>query len=120
VSKSGSPSREPLHASRALSQNKKKIFATRTKAVRDPDRVKARLLCGECEQRFNRNGEDEVLRWTAPKAKAGTSPLAAALRARTPMFTEPDQASINAARTEFLVATRLPFYAALLGVRTAR
>ena len=64
VSKSGSPSRGPLHASRALSQNKQKILvATRTKAVRDPDHhVKARLLCGECEQRSNRNGEDEGLR----------------------------------------------------------
>jgi hypothetical protein len=73
-------------------RNKKKILATRTQALPNPEQVVAPLLCGECEQRFNRNGEDEVLRWIAPKAKKGTSPLAAALRMATPVFSEPDKA----------------------------
>ena len=30
---------------------------------------KSHLLCSNCEQRFNRLGESEVLRWLAPKAR---------------------------------------------------
>lgn len=52
----------------------------------DPVEIKAHLLCGDCEQRFNRNGENEVLRWLAAKAKAGTSPLQKKLREVTPVF----------------------------------
>jgi hypothetical protein len=70
--------------------NKKKTLATRTQAIPNPGQVTAPLLCGECEQRFNRNGEDEVLRWIAPKAKKGKSPLADALRNVTSVQIEPD------------------------------
>jgi hypothetical protein len=52
----------------------------------NPTQVMAPLLCHECEQRFNRNGETEVLRWIAPKAKKGASPLASALRDGTPIW----------------------------------
>lgn len=52
----------------------------------DPMEIKAYLLCGDCEQRFNHNGENEVLRWLAAKAKAGTSPLQKKLREVQPVF----------------------------------
>jgi hypothetical protein len=31
--------------------------------------IKSHLLCFDCEQRFDRNGESEVLRWVNPKSK---------------------------------------------------
>jgi len=69
-------------------KNKKKALATRTETILDPDQIQERFLCEECEQRFNRNGESEVLRWIAPKAKTGASPLQEALR-KTPAWTHP-------------------------------
>jgi hypothetical protein len=71
-------------------KNKKKVFATLAQTFEDANHVTDVLLCGGCEHRFNQNGEDEVLRWMAPKAKAGTSPLVAALREGTPVFAESD------------------------------
>jgi hypothetical protein len=59
------------------------------KRILSPDQITAPLFCIDCEQRLNRNGENEVLRWLAPKAKVGTSPLQKALREKTPLFVEP-------------------------------
>ena len=69
-------------------KNKKKVFTSRTQAIPNPTQVTALLLCGDCELRFNRNGEDGVIRWIAPKAKKGASPLASALRDSTPVWTK--------------------------------
>jgi hypothetical protein len=44
-------------------------FATRSQSGQNPKQMKAHLLCFDCEQRFGRLGESEVLRWLAPKAK---------------------------------------------------
>jgi hypothetical protein len=44
-------------------------YATRTQSGQNPQHMKAHLLCSDCEQRFNRLGESEVLRWLAPKAR---------------------------------------------------
>jgi hypothetical protein len=44
-------------------------FATRSQSGQKPEHLKAHLLCFECEQRFDRLGESEVLRWLAPKAR---------------------------------------------------
>jgi hypothetical protein len=71
-------------------RNKKKIFMTRTGTIFDPDQITARLLCDECEERFNKNGENEVLRWMAPKAKKSMSPLYQALQTSTPVWTDAD------------------------------
>lgn len=71
-------------------KNKKKLFATTKQKVLDPEHIVAPLLCDECEGRFNRNGEDDVLRWLAPKAKQGTSPLYTALRSGTPAWSDDD------------------------------
>lgn len=71
-------------------RNKKLQIATRAGAELDPEQIVDRLLCGDCEQRFNRHGEDEVLRWLGPKAKRGKSPLWTALQTATPVFREPD------------------------------
>ena len=54
-----------------------------------PTEFTAHLLCADCEHRFNRNGENEVLRWLAPKAKAGTSPLQTKLKEVKPLFVDP-------------------------------
>lgn len=56
-------------------KNKKLQMATRGEAKLDPAQVVDRLLCGDCEQRVNRNGEDEVLRWLPSKAKKRKSPV---------------------------------------------
>src|SRR6516162_7682843 len=71
-------------------RNKKQMLATPKGTFVDFEQVCDRLLCKECEARFNRNGEDEVLRWMAPKAKNGMSPLLSALRERTPAYTASD------------------------------
>jgi hypothetical protein len=44
-------------------------FATRSQSGQNPQHMKAHLLCFDCEQRLNRLGESEVLRWLAPKAR---------------------------------------------------
>src|ERR1043166_8918863 len=71
-------------------KNKKLQMATGTETKLDPAQVVDRLLCGDCEQRFNRNGEDEVLRWLAPKARKGRSPLWEALQTAIPVFRDSD------------------------------
>jgi hypothetical protein len=68
--------------------NKKKLFVTTTRRDFDPEDIVAPLLCDECEGLFNRNGESEVLRWLAPKAKQGSSPLYTALRNGTPAWVD--------------------------------
>jgi hypothetical protein len=42
----------------------------------DPEELQAPLLCAECEARFSRNGEDEVLKHVAPKFVLKSMPLA--------------------------------------------
>jgi hypothetical protein len=46
-------------------KNKKIEVATRSQRFIDPEQITASLFCGDCEQRFNRNGESEVLTWMA-------------------------------------------------------
>src|SRR3954462_3956533 len=46
----------------------KQQFATRRKKGIINDEIKAYLLCAECEQRFDRNGEAEVMRHVAAKS----------------------------------------------------
>jgi hypothetical protein len=58
-------------------------YATRSQSGRDPEHLKAHLLCFGCEQRFNRLGESEVLRWLAPKARK-RFPLAERMRIALP------------------------------------
>jgi hypothetical protein len=43
-------------------------YATRSQCGINPEHIRAHLLCFDCEQRFDRLGESEVLRWLAPKA----------------------------------------------------
>ncbi len=43
-------------------------YSTRSESGEYPDEIKAHLLCFDCEQRFDRRGESEVLKWLAPKA----------------------------------------------------
>src|SRR6266478_262287 len=64
-------SKESHLMSRALhAPGKKGIqFATRLQSGQNPKHMKAHLLCSDCEQRFKRLGESEVLRWLAPKAR---------------------------------------------------
>lgn len=73
-------------------KNKKKFFAVPGRQISNPEHIAASLLCLECEQRFNRNGEDEVLRWLAPKAKKGGSPLYVSLKSETPAWSDDDVA----------------------------
>lgn len=50
--------------------------------------VKNYLLCHECETRFSQNGESEVLKWLAPKAKR--FPLSERLKVALPREQHPD------------------------------
>jgi hypothetical protein len=58
-------------------------YATRSQFGPNPEHLKAHLLCFDCEQRFDRLGESEVLRWLAPKARK-TFPLHDRLRVALP------------------------------------
>lgn len=54
--------------------------------------IKAPLLCFECEQRFSRNGESEVLRHIAGKIANKPSPLLAKL---TPLTVKEEDATLK-------------------------
>lgn len=73
-------------------KNKKWFFAVPGQQFVGPEQIAAPLLCDECETLFNRNGENEALRWLAPKAKQGASPLYIAIRDGIPAWTEHDYA----------------------------
>ena len=77
---------EPLRVSHFMPaalypKNKQKVFATKSGYFHEPVHIAQPMLCGECDARFNQNGEDEVLRWLGPKTKTGQSPLDRALEA---------------------------------------
>jgi hypothetical protein len=55
----------------------------------DPDELKAHLLCFDCEQRFSRNGEDEVLRHISPKLVLKRFPLADRMKVAWPRDNDP-------------------------------
>jgi hypothetical protein len=80
---------KPLHEShlipRALyAHGKRKIsFATRSVSGSNPRQMKVHLLCLDCERRFNEYGENEVLKWLAPKS-ARCFPLLDRLRVACP------------------------------------
>lgn len=63
-------------------------FGRSGKTIVGPDEIVARVLCSDCEQRLNRNGEDYALRWLAPKAKAGRSPLQQAIKDTPALFVD--------------------------------
>src|ERR1035441_6564584 len=56
----------------ALYPKRRKLqYATRisTGPLQNQNQIKNPLLCFDCEQRFDQNGESEVLRWINPKGK---------------------------------------------------
>lgn len=63
-------------------------YATRLQSGQNPEHLKAHLLCSDCEQRFNKLGEWEVLRWLAPKAR-NKFPLHERLRVALPCGNTP-------------------------------
>ena len=68
----------------------KPMFATRKTAGSGMRELQTYLLCRECEQRFNRNGESELIRWLAPKANTkGIFPLLDKLKKVTPRHSGP-------------------------------
>jgi hypothetical protein len=72
-------------------KNRRLTSFTQSTTTPDPMEVKAYLLCGECEEKFNRNGESEVLRWVAPKApRKGSFPLLEKLKSAQILFAGPD------------------------------
>ena len=99
-------------------KNKKLQIATRTTTALDPEQIVDRLLCLDCERRLNANGEDEVLRWLAPKAKKGKSPLWGALQTATPVFKEPEFAMYFASSIG-LSAAKFAYFALSLIWRAA-
>ena len=59
-------------------------FATLNGVGSGGPEAKAYLLCAECEERFNRNGESPVFSWIAPKALKYALPLLRRLRESSP------------------------------------
>src|SRR5580658_3410688 len=45
------------------------VYTNKTISGRITGQMKQHLLCGDCEDRFNENGEDYVLKWIAPNKK---------------------------------------------------
>jgi hypothetical protein len=81
---------ESHHIPRALHPKRlKQQFATRSKTGPVKDEIKAYVLCRECEERFNQNGESEVLRHLAAKTK-DFSDLHRTLRFAPPREEHPD------------------------------
>lgn len=79
---------KPLHESHfmpdALYPAKIKLeYTTLTSSGVGGSEAKKHLLCLECEERFNKNGESEVLRWIAPKSMK-TFPLHDLMRRSSP------------------------------------
>jgi hypothetical protein len=75
-------------------KGKKISYATQAGSGAAPAEVKAHLLCRECEGRFNRNGESEVLRLLAPKITRKELPLLSKAQTVSPLRTAPDGAPI--------------------------
>jgi hypothetical protein len=82
--------RESHYIPRALYPKQvKQQFATRRKAGVLKEEIKAYLLCEECEQRLDRNGESEVLCYVAAKS-VKSFPLHDKLRLALPREEHPD------------------------------
>jgi hypothetical protein len=76
---------------KALYPTKNQKSATITRETATPGRsphVKEHLLCRDCETKFTRNGESDVLKWLAPKVK--NFPLADRLNVALPRERFPD------------------------------
>ena len=68
-------------------KNPNPVLATKKVSLTSSKQLQTYLLCGDCEDRFNRNGEHEVLRWLAPNPNAkGIFPLLDRLSAATPRY----------------------------------
>ncbi len=70
------PKEKKLHKSHYMPaalypKGRKLEYATRvsTGPLQNENQIKNPLLCFDCEQRFDRNGESEVMRWINPKGE---------------------------------------------------
>lgn len=71
---------------------------TRTISETSSSQLVDRLLCSECEDRFNKNGEQYVLSWLSPrKAAQGSFPLFERLQLALPLHSSP---TLNAYRAD--------------------
>lgn len=69
-------------------KNANPVIVTRRNSQITSMEMKAFLLCGECEERLNNNGEREALRWIAPKAiSRGHFPIGDRLKLVLPRWT---------------------------------
>src|ERR1035438_4973593 len=76
-------------------KNQKSATVTRSIASSGPSpHLKQHLLCRDCETRFTKKGESEVLKWLAPKAKRFS--LAERLKIALPREEYPDVARFAA------------------------
>lgn len=71
-------------------KNLKLEFLSSVSVTRAVKHLKSPLLCDECEQRFDREGEKEVLRHIAPKLAKKSFPLHEKLRLAFPREEYPD------------------------------
>jgi hypothetical protein len=97
VSAKAKVAEEPLYARGSLAgardrrlKNPNPVVMTATVSKTSSEQLWARLLCTECEERFNKNGETYVLSWLSPKGIAqGTFPLVDRLKVALPIFRTP-------------------------------
>ena len=91
-------------------KNKKIAMATLSGVTPAPKEIMDYLLCGDCEERFNRNGESEVLRLLAPKAKNEVFPLRERVR-NAPVVVTVEGMTGHDSRAIEIDAERLAYFA---------
>jgi hypothetical protein len=84
-----------------------------------PNEVDTHLLCGECQERFNRNGESAVLRLLGPSARE--TPLLRRLENATPFRLLPDQLlmAVYSGRAVGIDTTSFAYFALSVAWRAA-
>jgi hypothetical protein len=71
-------------------KNPNPVTVTKRTSQTSSTQMKTYLLCGQCERRFNENGERVALRWIAPKAiKRGSFPIGDRLNLALPRHSTP-------------------------------
>jgi hypothetical protein len=92
------------------SGNKRLEFVNLMDAGFDPEELQAPLLCVQCEARFSTNGEDEVLKYVAPKFVLKSMRLAERMKVAWARDTDPSAPRHNA-RDFDIDAEKLAYFA---------
>ena len=93
--------------------------ATPTAAIISPDEMAEYLLCRDCEERLNRNGESYALRLIAPKVLRYPFPLLDLLKAARPVQNDPGPIDQYAAADLGIDTGKLAYFALSIAWRAS-